>query len=190
MTNGMKSSLWTSACCIALLISGCAKRQSGTRLVYVASLPSTPSSAPEADSGTLVIEEPETPQPVQPQPQVPAPTSATDTQPEESKPRRPSPPRTTAEPSPEAPLVAPPLEPAKEAGQVDRQKIQTAQNDVQVRLAQLEKTLHSDAEKQTLAQARAFWYQSKRALDEGDLPRAKNLADKAHLLITALEKGP
>jgi hypothetical protein len=157
MTSGMKSSLWTSACCIALLISGCAKRQSGTRLVYVASLPSTPSAAPEADSGTLVSEEPETPQPLQPQPQVPAPTSATDTQPEESKPRRPSPPRTTAEPSPEAPLVAPPLEPAKEPGQVDRQKIQTPQNDVQLRQAKLEKTLNSDDEKETIAQARALW---------------------------------
>jgi hypothetical protein len=56
-------------------------------------------------------------------------------------------------------------------------------------IAQLEGRHPSGAEGQTLTEAKAFLDQSKSALKEGDLPRAEKLAEKARLLITALEKG-
>jgi hypothetical protein len=191
MTNGMKWNTWTSVCCIALLISGCAKRQTGPGLVYVASPPPATSAAPEQDSGTLMIEEPATPEPEKLPLQEPSELLNTPLSIPSSPKKSPSASSSPADALPEAPPVEPPpLEPAKNVGQADRQKIQNTQNDVFVRLAQFESTRHSDAEKQTLAQARAFLDQSKSALKDGDLPRAKSLADKALLLITALEKGP
>src|SRR5262245_52772709 len=110
----MKRSPWTLACCLALLVSGCAHRPSGTRLVYVASPPAANAATPE-DSGTLVIEEPVTPEPEEPPPAAPAPASATDTQPQPRARQSPPPP---APPEAEVPLVEPPpLEPAHGAGQ-------------------------------------------------------------------------
>jgi hypothetical protein len=56
-------------------------------------------------------------------------------------------------------------------------------------IEQIQRRQLSDPERQTLAEAEAFLDQSKAALKEGDLPRAEKLADKARLLIMALEKG-
>jgi hypothetical protein len=186
MTNGMKWSPWTSVCCIALLISGCAKRQTGISLVYVAASP--PLTPP--DSGMLVIEEH---MGVQQLPFVGVrmplggPSIIPPTRKEQSR-------FASAEPQlEEGPLVEPPpLEPAKNVGQADRQKIEHTQDEVRARLREFRgsSTHHSPAEARTANEANAFLEQSEHALSEGDLPRAKNLADKALLLIKALEKGP
>jgi hypothetical protein len=189
MTNVMKWSVWTSACCLALLISGCAKRQTGTRLVYVASPPAATTAAPQ-DSGMLVIEEPAGPQLTVLQPRkdlkflnTPLPTP-------------PSPRKATsvssspADSSPEGSLVEPPpLEPANNPGQGSRQQLEKTQHDMGSSIEQIQRRQLSDPERQTLAEAKAFLDQSKAALNEGDPQRAEKLADKARLLITALEKG-
>jgi type IV secretory pathway VirB10-like protein len=186
MANVMKWSVWTSACCLALLIIGCAKRQSGTRLVYVPSPPAATTAPPEPDSGTLVIQEPAKPE-VEELP-LPEPSDVLNTPlptpPKGNKPR-PSPPS----PEPPADVEPPPLEPANNPGQGHQQQLEKTQQDMGAHIAQLEGRHPSGAEGQTLTEAKAFLDQSKSALKEGDLQRAEKLAEKARLLITALDKG-
>ena len=184
----MKSSLWISACCIALLIGGCAKRQSATRLVYVAPPPAPQGGARAADSGTLVIEEPT----VEEEPEADTQVNEAVQPPQPAKSTSPRTRRTgAAQPPPPEPSIEPPppLEPAKNPGQGGRQQLEKVQHDMGVSIEQFERSPLSEPERQTLAEARAFLDQSTRALKEGDLPRAEKLADKARLLITALEKG-
>lgn len=83
----------------------------------------------------------------------------------------------------------PPLEPADGSGAADlRQKIETTQKSLSQRVAEFEHSPLSDTERRTLDEAKAFLEQSRRALNDGDLRGARNLAHKAHLLITAFEQ--
>lgn len=189
MADRMKSSGWTPAFCIALLIGGCAKRQSGTRLVYVAAPPPATTAEPASDSATLVIEEPAAPEPeeapvAEPPPPAPLPKASP---PKTRRPGGPAESAPTQPPAEEPSVEPPPLEPANNPGQ-GRQQLEKTQQDMGLRIAQFERTPLSDAERRTLAEAQAFLDQSRRALNEGDLPRAKNLADKARLLVTAFEQ--
>jgi type IV secretory pathway VirB10-like protein len=188
MANVMKGSVCTSVCCLALLTSGCPKRQTGTRLVYVASPPAATSAVPEPNSGTLVIEEP--PPPPEP-PKTPPPKPPADAEP--SQPETPQPKankvRPPQSPAAEPPVEPPPLEPANNPGQGRQRQLEKTQQDMGVHITQLEARHPSGAEGQTLTEAKAFLDQSRSALNEGDLPRAEKLAEKARLLITALEKG-
>jgi len=184
--KSMHWSVWTSACCLALLMSGCAKRQGGARLVYVASPPAGTSAVPTEESGTLVIEEPATPEPEQPPAALPLPTPPPKAT-QESKPRRPSAQTGPAEPvAEEPPVEPPPLEPANSPGQGRRQQLEKTQRDVGLSIEQFQRSRLSNPERRTLAEAQAFLDQSTRALKEGDLPRAEKLAEKAGLLVTAL----
>jgi len=188
ITHSMRSSVRTSACCLALLMSGCAKRQSGARLVYVASPPAVTSAVPTQESGTLVIEEPATPEPEELPAAAPLPAPAPKAAPQ-SKPRRSSTQTGLAEPvAEEPPVELPPLEPAKSPGQGRRQQLEKTQRDMRSSIEQFERSRLSNPERRTLAEAQGFLDQSTRALKEGDLPRAEKLADKARLLITALEQ--
>ena len=188
ITHSMRSSVRTSACCLALLMSGCAKRQSGARLVYVASPPAVTSAVPTQESGTLVIEEPATPEPQELPAAAPLPAPAPKAAPQ-SKPRRSSTQTGLAEPvAEEPPVELPPLEPAKSPGQGRRQQLEKTQRDMRSSIEQFERSRLSNPERRTLAEAQGFLDQSTRALKEGDLPRAEKLADKARLLITALEQ--
>jgi type IV secretory pathway VirB10-like protein len=176
---------WASAFCLALLMGGCAKRQSGVRLVYVAPPPTSTPAASTEESGTLVIEAPPPPEPEQPQPAaLPPPASAPKA--EQVKPRQSG--QTSAQAPAEQQLVEPPpIEPANNPGQGQRQQLEKTQRDIGSSIEQLERSLHSNSERRTLAEARAFLDQSTRALKEGDLPLAEKLATKANLLITALK---
>jgi hypothetical protein len=189
MTNEIKSALWISACCIALLTSGCAKQQSGTRLVYFAPPPTAPSAVPAQESGTLVIEEPaklELEELPLPEASVPFSTPLA-TRP--SPKRAPSGPSSLADSTPEESFVEPPpLEPANNPGQGGRQQLQKVQSEMGASIAQFKRSPLSEPERQTLAEAQAFLDQSTRALKDGDLPRAEKLAVKARLLITAFEQ--
>jgi len=69
-----------------------------------------------------------------------------------------------------------------------RGEIQRLQEDVRQRLARLKPANLSNANRKTLEDARTFFAQSGRALEQGDLQRALNLARKASLLISALER--
>ncbi len=189
----MNSGVWTSVYCMALLIGGCPKRQSGPRLVYVPAPPPATSAAPAPDSGTLVIEEPVPPETeeVKLPNEAPPPTPPTPTRPPRAHrtgiPTEP----TLPEPGTDEPSsVEPPaLEPARGAGQAGlRQRIETTQQGLASRLAQFERRPLSDAERRTLAEGRAFLDQSMSAMKEGDLQRAERLVYKADLLITAFEQ--
>jgi len=144
---------------------------------------------PTEGSGALVIEEPSPPEPAEVAPAEPASPKPT---PRRRRPR--TEPPTTSESAPEA--VEPPsaevpaLEPRESPGQQAalRRQILALQERLRQRIAQFDRlTLPSEARK-TLDDARTFLAQSERAFLDGDLQRAHNLANKAALLVSALEQ--
>jgi len=89
----------------------------------------------------------------------------------------------------EEPLFEPPpLEPANNPGEGRRQQLEKTQHDMGLSIEQFVHGPLSAPERRTLAEAQAFLDQSTRALKEGDLPRAEKLAEKARLLVSALER--
>ena len=182
-------------CSLALLIGGCPKRQAPSRIVYV---PSPPPAAtqPTAAEGApaIVIEEPAPPEPAVTPPPAPetslpkvTPTKGRHGQRKEQPPADTETPPETTEPPP-APQV-PSLEPLQSSAQEAdlRRQIQELQDDVRERIAKLNPAELSSADRKTLEDARAFFAQSTRALNEADLQRALTLARKASLLVSALE---
>jgi Cdc6-like AAA superfamily ATPase len=91
---------------------------------------------------------------------------------------------------PPPPAQVPALEPRESSGEESalRRQIQQLHEDIRQRLARLPETRLSPSDRKTLADARTFFAQSGRALEEGDLRRALNLARKASLLVAALEQ--
>ena len=83
----------------------------------------------------------------------------------------------------------PSLEPRESSAQQAalRRQIQGLQDDVRQRIAKLSRAGLSGADRKTLDDARTFFAQSTRALNEADFQRALNLARKASLLVSALE---
>jgi hypothetical protein len=69
-----------------------------------------------------------------------------------------------------------------------RRQIQGLQDDVRQRIAKLSRAGLAGADRKTLDDARTFFAQSTRALNEADLRRALTLARKASLLVSALER--
>ena len=104
------------------------------------------------------------------------PTGETENTPETSEPP----------PTPQVPSLEPRESSAEEAAL--RRQIQDLQHDVRRRIANLSRAEPSGADRKTLDDARTFFEQSTRALSEGDLQRALNLARKASLLVSALER--
>jgi hypothetical protein len=82
------------------------------------------------------------------------------------------------------------LEPRESSAEVaaQRRQIQALQDDVRQRIAKLSRAGLSGADRKTLDDARTFFAQSARALNEADLQRALTLARKASLLVLALER--
>jgi hypothetical protein len=182
-----------SVCGVALLIWGCQKRPTTSRVVYVPAPPPAATPASSKDSGTLVIEEPQPPEETAeptPAPEAPEPKPVR---------RRPRPARSDAAsssaetpPEPEEPALTevPALEareaPAQQAAL--RQQIVGLQQDLRRRTSQLERQSLSAGDRKTFEDARTFLTQSERALADGDLQRALNLAQKASLLVSALDQ--
>jgi outer membrane biosynthesis protein TonB len=88
-------------------------------------------------------------------------------------------------PTPEVPALEPRESSAQETAL--RQQIQELRENVGRQISRLDKTQLSSADRKILEDARTFFAQSGRALEEGDLQRALTLARKASLLISALE---
>jgi hypothetical protein len=140
----------------------------------------------------MVIEEPAPPE----EPPAPSPQPTTNPEPAQRRRRvlRREAPAAAAENTPETteppptPQV-PSLEPRESSVQEAalRRQIQALQDDVRQRIAKLSRAGLSGADRKTLDDARTFFAQSTRALDEADLQRALNLARKASLLVSALE---
>ena len=140
----------------------------------------------------MVIEEPAPPE----EPPAPSPQPASQPEPARRPRRRlrTEPPAAAAETTPETteppptPQV-PSLEPRESSAQEAalRRQIQALQDDVRQRIAKLSRAGLSGADRKTLEDARTFFAQSTRALNDADLQRALNLARKASLLVSALE---
>ncbi len=190
MSSRYSSALFT----LSLLFGACPKRQTTPRIVYAPSPPPDSSPAPGSVSETMTIEPPPAP--------APAPEAAP--APDLSNPKPPTKPRRVvrgepgetadAAPEPEQPPTPrpaglPALEPREshEEESALRGQIQGLQKDVQGRIAATERRKLTRADAKTLDDARTFIAQSRKALVEGDLQRALNLARKASLLIQVLE---
>jgi hypothetical protein len=182
-----------SLCALSLLVWGCPRRENVVRVVYVPPPPVV--AAPQRDeSAVLIIEEPE-PEPVAEEvapPEVPAPAP-------QPPPRR-RPPRadttapaesaadsaeTAAPATAEVPALAP-RESPQQAAELQR-RVASIQQDLQPRVSRLASGRLTAGARKTLEDARTFLAQSQRALEEGDLLRALNLAEKSALLVTAVE---
>jgi hypothetical protein len=178
--------------CLALIIGGCPKRQTVTRVVYTPPPPAASEPATEASSGTLLIEEPAPPEPVaEPVPEeTPAP------------PPRPAPRRRATEsetaPAPEpgaegpAPAEVPAIEPHQTSEQQNdlKRKVISLQQSIQQRIAFIEQQHSPAVDGKAMKEARAFLKQSTSALQNGNLRLAMNLAEKASLLVEAAEQKP
>ena len=140
----------------------------------------------------MVIEEPAPPE------EPPAPSPQPTTNPEPAQRRRrvlrreapaaaaeETPAATEPPPTPQVPSLEPRESSAQEAAL--RRQIQALQEDVRQRIAKLSRAGLSGADRKTLEDARTFFAQSTRALNDADLQRALNLARKASLLVSALE---
>jgi hypothetical protein len=181
--------LW---CSVALFIGGCPKRQAPTRIVYVPSPPPAATQAPATGMQSIVIEEPAPPEPpaISPQPTSPPesarrPRRVLRTEPPAGDTEN-TPETTEPPPTPQVPSLEPRESSAEETAL--RRQIQGLQDDVRRRIAKLSRVRLSGADGKTLDDARTFFAQSTRALNGGDLQRALNLARKASLLVSALER--
>ncbi len=189
MASALKHPALYSICSLALFIFGCPKRQTGPRLIYVPSPPPAASASSQPATGTLVIPAPPPPEPVAvaPAPEPPKPKPV-------RRHRRAVPAQAeTAEPEPappEAPVPAlEPRESPQRQGALRRQIIQLHAG-IEGRMAQLHPAALSAQDKRTLDDAQSFLSQSQRALVDGDLTRALNLARKASLLVDSLVSPP
>jgi hypothetical protein len=93
--------------------------------------------------------------------------------------------------APASPSEVPSLEPQPNPGRAEEtpSQLQARQDEIKRRITQLQKNSDlSTAEQRTLTDANSFWLQSVTAFQEHDLLKARELAQKASLLLAALEK--
>ena len=183
-------------------MGGCPKRQvSKSMLVYVpaqaprASAPTASAVAAPGDQQVLVIEEPAPPP--EPEPAEASPPQTAEEPTAQKRPKHPAHSETTTEPddtSPPGTTEAPPaevpaLEPRQSTAQENelRAQFQKLDQDIQARLARLSGAQLAPNNMKALEDARTFYTEATRAVASGDLPRALRLAQKASLLLAALE---
>ena len=189
---------------MVLLIGGCPKRQTGPRVVYVQAPPPAASPAAQVSGqassatpdsgGALIIEEPvppPAPAPAEAEAPAPAPTPA----PAVRRPRRTRPGGQEGDESaasdsglPANAAETPLLEPRSNPSSKD--ELQARHGVLEQRLNKVERSRFNftSADRRTLEDARGFLRQSERALRDGDMIRAEQLAQKASLLLAALEQ--
>ncbi|HEV2381045.1 MAG TPA: hypothetical protein VG206_14790 [Terriglobia bacterium] len=186
---------------LALLVGGCPKRQTTPRIVYVQA-PSVPPSGPnttaDGASETLTIQQPGLPPTTEsPPPTVAAPPPPQSQADKNTRPPR-APPRDAAE---KAPVET--AQPSSSAESPSSLQLEPQGGDVQEaviskRLEQLTAELNdlehrtdlSEDQRRTVNDASTFRNQSLEALHQRDLLRAKQLANKAGLLIKAVQERP
>ena len=185
--------------CLAVLLLGCPKRQTGPNVVYVpsSSPPVGAAPAPTQPGGTMVVAEPAPPE-SEAKPAEAAPQEPAGTKPAARVHRRPAaieapvdadtPPDNHDQPAAQVPALAP-RESPQEQNELRNKAVEITQS-VKARIARLEQTRAASLDHNTLEGARMFLAQSQRALDDGDLQRAYNLARKASLLVDGLEQKP
>ncbi len=179
---------------LALLLAGCPKRQTAKRLIYVPAAPAAATTAPAQQSGVLVIEPPPAPAPSQP---APKPEEVQNSAPPPATPpkHRAIPSETTApaaDAAPPAPAaVAPQLEPAQSAAQQGQLegKIGSLRDALKQRITRLHQRQLSKNDQKAVEDAELLLSEADQAMHEGDLQQSLNLAQKADLLISAVESG-
>ena len=194
----MNSVALPSGLCLALLLGGCPKRQTNPTVVYVPSPPAAAntSASPES-SGAMVVEQPTPPESQEKPSEAAAEDQVVQKQAARTHRRSASNEPAAAEAAPaghpdQPAAPVPSLEPRETPQQQDelRHKVQDMEHSLQARIARLEQTKGRKLDPNTLEGARVFVAQSQRALDDGDLQRAFNLARKASLLVDGLEQKP
>lgn len=178
------------------VLAGCPKRQTTVRLVYAPPPPepSAPSASPAKQTGALVIAAPPASQPAVAQPKhVETPNTVTV---RKARPRR----HPTvhdenadlnSEPQPAATsAAAPPLEPPTSTQeQVELEaRVLGLMQDLRHRITLLSRLDLSRDDQKALEDARLFLSQTDQARKQGDLQQSLKLAQKADLLIQAVEK--
>jgi hypothetical protein len=141
----------------------------------------------------MVIEKPPPAQPAiaetKPPPATSEPVKVASRPPAERVARKEAPAPPVVNPQP-ATADAPPLEPANSSQQqasIQRQ-VSILQRVIGLRIARLAGLKLSGPDRKTLEDARTFIAQSEEANKSGDLSQASNLAQKAQLLVQAIEK--
>jgi outer membrane biosynthesis protein TonB len=161
-----------------------------------------PAIPPSIDHAKIDLPQPEPTPPPSPNPAPPIQPTPTPTK---QKPKRTKPPKkvvvqpeaepetapttTTAAPAPAKPAPDPSLNAPMTNAQAQRQKQQTSDllGTAEGNLSSLHRSLNAD-EQQMVSQIRNYIAQSRKAMTDGDLERAYNLANKANLLSSELVK--
>lgn len=137
------------------------------------------------------------PQPVPPPNPEPTPTPEPTPPPPKPKPKHNKPPKRVVVPPTQPETTPEPNKPAPDASinapmtnaQAEHQKQQTSNllGSAESNLSNIHRSLNND-EQQMVAQIRNYIAQSRKAMTDGDLERAYNLANKANLLSSELSK--
>lgn len=182
-----------------MLLAGCPARRQSTRLIYV---PAPPTATAQGNSGQGgLIEIPAPPPAVQVAPpkkpkeaveSAPLPRPAQRHRPSHDRATETAPDSaTTPAAAPEAPSPgAPELAPARSrAQQAELEKhIGDLKGAIRERIATLSRQRLSSADLKALEDARNFLAQADQASQQGDMQQSLNLAQKADLLVSAIEK--
>lgn len=158
----------------------------GPQVVYVP--PPPPAASPAQSTQAIVIQAPApsappevASEPAQPQAQVPE-------SPRHVRSKRPLAKVPEPEPEPaDVPALQSSLSPSR-ATELQGQVVRLQQG-IEKRILRLSREWLSPPQRSTLEGARGFLQLSQRALQESDLQRANNLADKADLLVKSIEES-
>lgn len=175
---------------LALLVWGCPKRQTTTRIIYTPAPPTPTAQTSTESSEALVIEEPALPEAVEPPPPEPVASKPAPRRRAPARPQTPATAESVPEPEEPPPAEVPALEPREAPAQQAalRRQIQNLQERLRRQTAEMERQVSSPEDRRMLDDARSFLAQSERALADGDSQRALNLARKTSLLVAALEQ--
>lgn len=190
----MKTAIVVSILSAGLFLPGCFRRQTATRLVYVPAPPVVAKSASPQTGNVLIIQQPAppvvaestpkpeeseaaSPAPKQPRRRRTVPTGAPDTGVESE----------TPEPaSADAPALLPEIS-LQQKIDLERQ-IGDLRGAVRQRIARLSRMRLSTEDRKALQDARLFLSEADQAMQANDLQQSLNLAQKADVLISAVEK--
>ena len=181
-----------AAATLALMLAG-----NGCDLFHRRKATPPPSIPPNLEHQKIDLPQP---QPAPPPAPEPAPTVQPTPEPPKQKPRRThTPPKKVVVPAPgeEEETTPEPAKPAPDASinapmtsaQAEQQRQQTTSllGSAESNLSNIHRSLSGD-EQQMVAQIRNYITQSRKAMSDGDLERAHNLANKANLLSSELVK--
>ncbi len=180
---------------IILTLAGCAKRPTTVRLVYTPAPPPAPSSPVAEQGNVFIIQEPAPPQPETRRSKPQEARPAVLEEPKLTPPRKvdrseagdSTPPKPEVLPAPSAPQLEPLTSVQQKAAL--QQQISALKEGIQLRISHLSHVGLSSEDRRALNDAQRFLSQSDTAVKQGDLQQSLKLAEKADLLVSAVEKN-